>query len=300
METKKVDRINSKGLKISVIIPSFNTKEILASCLQSLGSDYEIIVVDNGSTDGSVAMLKKLQSQNPKIKTIFNQKNKGFGGANNQGIKVATGDYLLFLNSDTLVKDQAPFKMAHFLKENPKTGMVGCRLLNKDGSYQPSAGPFPSLGITFIMLFVEHWFRDLVRASFLQDKEVDWVMGAAMMTKKEVITKVGLMDEGIFMYMDEVELCYRIKKAGFKVMFYPEAEIIHLFGASSRSGRMDPILNIYRGLLYFYKKHYSPFQLFILKIMLKLKAIGALFLGFLTNNRYLKQTYVQALEITRS
>ena len=308
METKKINKVlsnktnklDSNGIKISIIIPSYNTKDLLEKCLQSLGSDYEIVVIDNGSTDDSVAMLKKLQSQNPVIKTIFNQKNKGFGGANNQGIKIATGDYLLFLNSDTLIKDKAPLRMAQFLKENPQVGVVGCRLLNKDGSSQPSAGPFPSPRITFIMLFTEHWLGDLVRSSFAKEKEVDWVMGAAMMVKKEVITKAGLMDEGIFMYMDEVEWCYRIKKAGFKVMFYPGAEITHLFGASSKSGRTDPILNIYRGLLYFYKKHYFPSQLFILKIMLKLKAVGALILGFLTNNRYLKQTYVQALEITRS
>jgi GT2 family glycosyltransferase len=300
METKKIDKINPSKLKISIIIPSYNTQELLSQCLKSLDSNSEIIVIDNGSTDGSVNMLRKLQSQNPKIKTIFNQKNKGFGGANNQGIKIATGDYLLFLNSDTLVKNQAPFKMAQFLKENPKAGMIGCRLLNKDGSWQPSAGYFPSLGITFIMLFAEHWLGDLVRSSFPKEKEVDWVMGAAMMIKKEVIAKAGLMDEGIFMYMDEVEWAYRIKKAGFKIVFYPGAEITHLFGASSKTGRQDPILNIYRGLLYFYKKHYSPSQLVILKIMLKLKAVGALILGFLTNNRYLKQTYVQALEITRS
>lgn len=303
METKKINQSSFSGKKISIIIPSFNTRELLKACLQSLKTDnpdYEIIVIDNGSTDGSKAMLQEFQSHNHKLKTIFNQKNQGFGQANNQGIKIASGDYLLFLNSDTLVKDQAPFKMVKFLEDNPQAGMVGCRLLNKDGTYQASAGPFPNLWITFIMLFAEHWLGDLVRGSFAQKKEVDWVMGAAMMVRKEVIDKAGLMDESIFMYMDEVEWCYRIKKAGFKVMFYPGAEIIHLFGASSRAGRTDPIVNIYRGLLYFYKKHYSPLSVFILKIMLKLKARGALILGFLTNNRYLKQTYVQALEITRS
>lgn len=245
-------------------------------------------------------MLKDLQAKRPEIKTIFNKKNLGFGAANNQALRQAQGEYILLLNSDTVVKDSAPLKMAEFLEKHPKVGAVGCKLLNHDGSSQPSAGLFPSLGITFIMLFFEHWFSSVARASFADNKEVDWVMGAAMMIRKEVIQKAGLMDEGIFMYMDEVEWCYRIKKAGFKVMFFPEAEIIHLFGGSSKSGRKDPILNIYRGLLYFYQKHYSPYQLFILKIMLKLKATGALILGFLTNNQYLKETYVQALEIARS
>lgn len=150
------------------------------------------------------------------------------------------------------------------------------------------------------MLFLEHWLNNLVRFSFQETKEVDWVMGAALMVRREVMEKAGWMDESIFMYMDEVEWCYRIKKAGFKVVFYPEATIIHFFGGSSKTGRQDPILNIYRGLLYFYQKHYSNWQLKILRLMLKLKARGALTLGWLTNNHYLKETYAQALKIIKN
>ena len=190
--------------------------------------------------------------------------------------------------------------MAAFLAKNPQAGVVGCRLLNPDGSYQPSAGPFPNLGIALVMLFLEHWLKDLVRKSFKKITEVDWVMGAALMVRRPVIEKAGLMDEGIFMYMDEVEWCYRIKKAGFKVFFYPQAEIVHLFGGSSKTGRQEPILNIYRGLLYFYKKHYPAWQLSILKFMLKLKAGIAWFLGKIINNSYLVKTYAQTFQITRS
>ena len=297
-----------KTVKVSIIILSWNTKELLKRCLRSIYSGYtidthrykvEIIVVDNGSTDGSVEMLKKLQTPNSVLRTIFNQRNLGFGAGNNQALRQAQGEYLLLLNSDTVVKDEAPLKMAEFLAKHPGVGVVGCKLLNPDGSFQPSAGPFPNLGVVSVMLFAEHWLGDLVRSSFAQTKEVDWVMGAALMVRREVIKKAGLMDEGIFMYMDEVEWCYRIKKSGYKVMFYPGAEITHLGGGSSKTGRKDPILNIYRGLLYFYQKHYARWQLSILKTMLKLKATGALLIGWLTNNNYLKQTYAEALKISR-
>lgn len=283
---------------ISIVILSWNTKKLLKNCLESLKDlKVEIIVVDNGSTDGSVEMLKKIQAQKTDLKTIFNQKNLGFSVANNQGIKIAKGDYLLLLNSDTVVKGQAPLEMAEFLTKHAKVGALGCRLLNIDGSPQPSAGPFPDLWVTSVMLFAEHWLGSLVRSSFSKVKEVDWVMGAALMVSREAIKKAGLMDEGLFMYMDEVEWCYRIKKAGFKVMFYPGAEVIHLGGGSSQTGRKDPILNIYRGLLYFYKKHYPAYQLSLLRTMLKLKASGALLVGYLTNNSYLKKTYVEAFKI---
>lgn len=295
MAEKKIDK------SVSIIILSWNTKKLLKNCLESLKDlNVEIIVVDNGSADGSVEMLKKLQSQNPNLRTIFNKNNLGFGAGNNQGMKMAKGDYFLLLNSDTVVKDKAPLRMAEFLAKHKEVGVLGCRLLNIDGSPQPSAGPFPNLWVTSVMLFAEHWLGDLVRSSFSKVKEVDWVMGAALMVRREVIKKAGLMDEGLFMYMDEVEWCYRIKKAGFKVMFYPGAEIIHLFGGSSKTGRRDPILNIYRGLLYFYRKHYPSWQLPILKTMLKLKAVMAFLLGKLTGNSYLKKTYAEALKITRN
>lgn len=283
-----------KEVKVTVIIPSYNTKRLLKQCLKSLNSKLEIIVVDNDSSDGSVEMVTK---EFPKVKLIKNKANLGFGAANNQGMKLAKGKYFLLLNSDTIVRDNASLKMAEFMDKHPEVGVVGCKLLNIDGTPQPSAGPFPSLGVVAVMLFAEHWLGDLVRTSFKQTKKVDWVMGAALMVRSEVVKKVGLMDEGIFMYMDEVEWCYRIKKAGHKVVFYPNARIIHLGGGSSQSGRRDPIVNIYRGLIYFYKKHYPFWQLPILKTMLKLKTRGALIVGWLTNNHGLKETYAEAFKI---
>lgn len=285
---------------ISIIILSWNTKNILKDCLQSIKKsrskwEFEIIVVDNGSTDGSAQMVEK---DFKKVILIKNKKNLGYGAGNNMGIKKASGNYLLFLNSDTLVKGKAIEEMADFLESRSEVGMVGPKLLNEDGSDQPSAGKFPGLKVSFIMLFAERFLGSkFARASYSRIKQVDWVMGASMMTRRDVIGKAGVMDEGIFMYMDEVEWCYRIKKQGFKIIFLPDPKIVHLWQKSSTSGREAPILNIYRGLIYFYKKHLPSWKLPILILMLRTKAVISIFIGVIKNNAYLKKTYAKALRI---
>jgi GT2 family glycosyltransferase len=288
-------------LKLSVIIVNYNTKTLLRQCLKSVIShqssviSYELIVVDNSSTDGSVAMVEK---EFPSVKLIKNKENLGFAKANNQAIRFAQGRNILLLNSDTVVYKGALDSMVEFLDNHPEVGVVGPKLLNEDKTAQPSAGRFPSLPVVIVMLFKEHFGGSrFVRASYDKIREVDWVMGAAMMVKKEILKKTGLLDENIFMYMEEVEWCYRIKKAGFKVYFYPQAKITHLGGASSRTGRQEPILNIYKGLVFFYEKHKSGWEEFILRILLKIKAFLAYVLGLITNNQYLKETYAQAYHL---
>lgn len=205
----------------------------------------------------------------------------------------------MLLNSDTVVDGQALRKLVDFLEKRPQVGVVGPRLLNRDGSDQPSAGSFPTLGVAAIMLFKEHFRPSVrVRTSFTETKEVDWVMGAAMLIRKKVFKKVGFLDEKIFMYMEEVEFCYRIKKMGWQVQFFPEARITHFGRGSSKTGKTDPILNIYRGLIYFYQKHRSWWELWLLKLMLKLKALLALLVGFFKRDNYLTETYGQALRIS--
>lgn len=290
-------------MKLSIIILSYNTKDLLENCLESIrkythGLEFEIIMVDNGSKDGSVEEVKKFKMQNLKLKIIENKTNLGFAGGNNVGIRKALGEYILLLNSDTFLKDNALLKMVKLLDSRPDISVLGPRLLNQDGSFQASVGRFPTLPVVFWMLFKEHFGgSEYVRLSPKERGEVDWVMGAALMARKEVFEKVGLLDEKIFMYMEEVEWCYRVKRAGFKVYFYPEAEIIHLWQRSSRTGRKDPILNIYRGLIYFYRKHKSPAELSLLRLLLKLKALGALGLGYIKNNQYLKETYGEAFKL---
>ena len=304
-------------MQLSVIIANYNAKELLKDCLESVfkytkGLDFEVIVVDNGSTDGSVEYLKTQNSklkttcpagkrarQNLKLKTILNKENLGFAKANNQGIKIAEGKYILLLNSDTLLKDNVFSKMVDFMEKHPGVSAVGPRLLNADDSKQASVGRFPTLPVVIVMLFKEHFGGSrYVRCSPDETGEVDWVMGAALMARKKIFDRIGLLDEKIFMYNEEVEWCYRVKKEKGRIFYYPSAEIIHLWQGSSKTGKKDPILNIYKGLLYFYQKHKNPIELAVLRFLLKLKAGSAYLLGALTGNNYLKETYGQAIKIS--
>jgi len=307
--------------KLSIIIVNWNTQALLKQCLDSITGEYhryhkyhkyhkqgndlslEVIIVDNGSNDDSVDVIQKsklkYQNQYLEFKIILNTENLGFGKANNQGIKVATGDYIMLLNSDTIVKAQAIELLVEYLNTHPATAVVGPKLLNADGTSQANCGHFPNLFVSFIMLFVEKLaLKEVVRYSPNTVTTVDWLMGAAVLARREVFDKIGGLDEGIFMYMEEVEWFYRVNRGGYKVEFYPKSEITHLGRGSSKSGRKDPILNIYRGLIHFYKKHYSKTSLILLLTMLKLKALLSYILGIMTNNYYLKDTYAQALKIS--
>lgn len=299
--------MEEKEIKLSIIILNWNTRELLRKCLKSLISNskflisnYEVIVVDNGSEDNSVEMLKNLKPCLPagRLKTIENGKNLGFSKGNNIGIKAASGQCIMLLNSDTIVKQGAIQKLVEFLDSHCEIDIVGPKLLNKDGTPQASCGRFPNLGVAFVMLFKEHLGgSDYVRYSPEKSGFVDWMMGAAFMARKEIFQKIGGLDEEIFMYMEEVEWFYRARKAGFKSYFLKEAEIIHLGRGSAKSGKKDPILNIYKGIIHYYKKHKSFFELIILRLMLKLKAVMALTVGYLKNDNYLKETYGEALKI---
>jgi len=298
--------MEAKKLMLSIVILSWNTKALLKQCLESLEEGCEgiggceVVVVDNGSTDGSSEMVRKYQIRNTKykIRLIENQSNLGFAKGNNIGIKQARGKYIMLLNSDTIVQKGSLKKMVDFLDQHGEISVVGPKLLNQDGTPQSSCGQFPNLWVVFIMLFKEHFGGSrTVRYSPAVSGEVDWLMGAAFVAREKVFKKVGFLDERMFMYMEEVEWFYRVRKAGLKAYFLKEAEIVHLGRGSSSSGKKEPILNIYKGLLHFYKVHKSPLELFILRLMLKVKALISLLIGDLKNDNYLKQTYGQAIKI---
>jgi GT2 family glycosyltransferase len=299
---------------LSIIIISYNTKEITRKCvetvIQSLNYAHdintEIIVVDNGSTDGSIQVLDNIKYQISNIKKtnqfkiIKNRQNLGYAKANNLAAKKAKGEYLLFLNSDIEVIEDAIPRMFNFYKQKEKVfNFLGGKLLNKNMTSQPSCGPFYSLPVIFGALFLRGDYWGLTRWSPNKVKEVDWVSGACFLTKKKFFNELGGFDENIFMYMDEIDLLYRAKKNGLKVGFYPEAKFIHL-GSASSQGRTQPILQVYRGFLYFYQKHFSDFHLKILKLMLKLKAYLSLLIGKILKNDYLIKTYEEALKITKN
>jgi len=191
----------------------------------------ETIVIDNTSSDGSPEMIKKEFSQ---VKFIANKKNQGFAKANNQGLKIAKGDYLLLLNSDTEVRPGTLQKLEEFAQNRPQAGVVGAKLLNPDGSIQPSVYHFP----TIWRAIKEYWFG--LKGSYekyapMIEKEVgvEAVTGAAMLIPRGTIEKIGYLDERYFMYFEDLDYCRRVRRAGLKVFYLPTAEILHCHGQSA-------------------------------------------------------------------
>lgn len=291
---------------ISIIIVSYNTQEITKNCIDSIKKSVrssplfiEIVVVDNASKDGSSRMLREKVTQNEQknvsFRLIVNKKNVGFGRANNQGVFETDAEYILLLNSDTIVLNQSIAKMLEFYKSRKNDiHFLGGGLFNSDHSPQPSCGPFYTLPVLFGALFLRGDYWGLTRYSPKDAQKVDWVSGACLMTKREYFTKLRGFDENIFMYFEEVDLLYRAKKEGYATWFFPEARFIHLGFASSGGARTYPIIKFYEGLMYFYNKHHSPIASFFARFLLQLKAVIVIFFGTVSGRRPLVETYEKA------
>ncbi|MBI5019628.1 glycosyltransferase family 2 protein [Candidatus Gottesmanbacteria bacterium] len=284
-------------IDVSIIIVSFNTKKLTEDCLTSTIRSlkesklrWEIIVVDNISEDGTREMLKK---KFPMVKTILNTENVGFGRGNNQGIKAAKGEYILLLNSDTVILNNAIGKLVSFGRQHPNA-FIGPKLLNPDRTPQSSCGPFFTLPVVFASLFLKGDYIGLTRWSPNRARKVDWVSGACILAPKKLFMQNLLFDEQIFMYMEEIDLLMRAKRQGYATYFYPRSLIVHLGAASSTNKRKGPVLNIYRGFIYLYKKHGTPFSLGMVRMMLKTKAILAWLVGVALGKGLLKETYEEA------
>lgn len=227
-------------MDLTVIIVNYNTKRLTAECIKSIREEgsrlkTEIIVVDNASTDGSRNLLRRIQ-KDANLRLIENKENLGFARAVNQGIKEASGKFILLLNSDTKVKKFSLGRMVKFAQERHDAGVVGARLLNPDGSIQPSCFRFP----TIINAIKEFWLGQ--RGAFgkyapkgKRPVEVDVVVGAAFLITPQARKDVGLFDERYFMYFEDIDYCRRVKKAGLKVYYLPEAEVVHYHGMSGKA-----------------------------------------------------------------
>ena len=255
-------------IDLSVVIVSWNVRDLLQRCLESIHASvassscadpgdpspkFEIIVVDNASDDASVRMVG---SRFPDARVVINQTNRGFPAANNQGITLSRGRYVLLLNPDTEVMDSALSQLITFADRHPTVGIVGPQLLNPDGSVQPSIRRFPTLKTAFIE---STWLQPMVVSLqskgvarvlsapihrmldryYMADRsedivqDVDWITGAAMFTRREAIDDVGLMDEGFFMYSEELDWCRRFQEEGWRIAYLPGAQIVHHVGKSS-------------------------------------------------------------------
>lgn len=288
------------AIDLSIIIVSFNTRKLTEDCISSASRSlkesklsYEIILVDNVSIDGTREMLKK---RFPDVKRIFNDENVGFGKGNNQGIRAASGEYILLLNSDTITLNNAIGKLVSFGRQHPNA-FIGPKLLNPDRSAQSSCGPFFSLPVVFAALFLKGDVLGLTRWSPNKARKVDWVSGACILAPKKLFLQDLLFDEKIFMYMEEIDLLMRARNKGYPTYFYPRSHIVHLGAASSTNRRKGPVLNIYRGFIYLYTKHGSRLSLATVRFMLRAKAVIAWTIGALLGKETLKETYAEAYKM---
>lgn len=248
-------------IDISIIIVSYKVKSLLIDCLQSIfqnnnGLSIEIIVVDNNSNDGSVEAVKE------KFKTVTlieNKINLGFPAANNQALKIAEGKFILLLNPDTEIKVDALLKMIQFLNENPAISLLGPKLLNSDGSFQSSYWRFPTFwNVTVELFYLNKIFNNKYYPEKKSDTpfEVDSLSGAALFFRKELLQKIGLLDETLF-WIEDIDFCYRAKQNGYKIIYFPDAEIIHHIGQSAKKDYRISLSNQVFNKIKFFGKHYS-------------------------------------------
>lgn len=234
-------------MDLSIVIVNWNTIEMLRECLQSTYDgmarspdvDFEVIVVDNASTDGSAEMVA---AEFPAAVLIRNDENRGFAAANNQGFDVAKGRLILLLNSDTIVHGEVLGASVRYIDADARIGAMGCRVLNTDGSVQLTCSQFPTLTNQFLQasglwkLKRPRWFGRYLMTDWLRDseREVEVISGCYMLVKKSLMDEVGYLDEDFFFFGEETDWCLRMRKAGWRLMFAPVGEITHHGGGSVR------------------------------------------------------------------
>lgn len=273
-------------MDLSIVIVNWNAKDYLNKCVASIYENatnlsFEIIVVDNASSDGSAEMLR---SEFPSVILIENKNNPGFGAANNQALKRCASEFVLILNPDTEVLDGAFVTMVSFMKQNEKAGAVGAKLLNANGAAQLTcARNFPTLLTEFFWLttLVRRFPKNRIVGHYLMSywdhndkREVDCLSGACIMARQDVLKKLNYFDEDYFIYGEDADLCYRIKKAGWQIWYLPEAEIIHYGGASSKSISEKAVIYDRESLYTYFKKHKGILTAICYKVMCIFIGIG--------------------------
>lgn len=255
-------------IDLSVIIVNYNTKALLKQAIDSIYNSrpeltYEVIVSDNHSKDGSVELLSEHYKD---VRLIANDENLGFAKANNIAIRHSRGRYVLLLNSDTIVVDGCLGDCINYMDTYQEIGALGCKVVLPDGKLDlacrrsfptPEVSLYRMLGLS--KLFPHHQKFGSYNLTYLDENEiseVDSIVGAFMLLRREVVEQVGLLDEDYFMYGEDIDWCYRIKQAGWKVLYYPKAKIIHYKGASGGKKNPKIIYEFYRAMHLFYKKHY--------------------------------------------
>ncbi|PIR97414.1 MAG: glycosyl transferase family 2 [Candidatus Doudnabacteria bacterium CG10_big_fil_rev_8_21_14_0_10_41_10] len=247
-------------MDLSIIIVNYNTKDLLKKCLKSVfasqaSSTFEVLVSDNASRDGSIEMVKR---EFPQVRLIENKSNLGFSKANNVALRQAQGQYFLLLNSDTEVYPDTFNLSIKRMEQDENIGILGCKVKLPDGSLDKACRRrFPNPKNSFLRLFGLKKFSDYnIEGSIDQEQEVDAVMGAFLMIRKSVVQKVGYLDEDYFMYGEDLDWCWRVKKTGYEVIYFPEAEIVHYKYGSSQAIALKVVQWAHDAMWIFYKKNY--------------------------------------------
>lgn len=261
-------------VNLSIIIVSWNVRDLLRRCLHSISvpntqyptPNTQLIVVDNASSDGSVEMLR---DEFPAVQVIANSENRGFTAANNQGLTVAQGCYLLLLNPDTEVVGDALATMVGYLEEHPEVGALGPLLRYPDGCLQSSRRRFPTLATALVeSTVVQEWWPDnrFLRRYYLADtpndvvQPVDWLVGACLLVRRKAYEQAGGLDEGFFMYSEEMDWCKRIKDAGWLIVYLPTATVIHHEGKSSEQVVAARHIHFQSSKVRYFRKYHGPLQ----------------------------------------
>lgn len=284
--TAVVDPALASPPEVSIIIVNWNTRDLLRDCLASVQREtrvgHEIIVIDNASSDGSAAMVA---SDFPSVMLIANSDNRGFAGANNQGLAVAHGQSVLLLNPDTVVLDGAIDTMLAWLAQHPDVGCVGCQVLEMPGVIEQTcfADPGPlnlvidELGLHRLARWIPYFggprYRDWDRRS---EREVDVVTGMFMLVPRAVLERIGPLDPAFFVYAEEADWCRRIRKAGWRCVFAPVAQIIHLDGGAKSTAqiRSKMYIQLQKSHLIYTKKHHGILGYWAVKVLFVLSALA--------------------------
>lgn len=278
---------------LSIIIVNYNVKAFLEQCLMAIGRarhnlDIEIFVVDNASVDGSQAMVKR---KFPSVHLIENLKNLGFSKANNQALRLAKGRYVLILNPDTLIQEDTLSILKNFLDTHPTAGAVGCKLINPDGSFQINSRrslPTPWVAFTRVIglskIFPKSTIFGRYSMTYLNpdiESEIDVLSGSLMFIRKDILDKIGYFDEDFFMYGEDIDLCYRIKKEGWQIFFTPATKAIHYKGESTKKSEFSFVSNFYSAMLIFTNKHFKGNYSIFLQAILTIGIYSRVFFAYL-------------------
>ncbi|MFO7843584.1 MAG: glycosyltransferase [Bacteroidales bacterium] len=293
-------------VKLSVIIVNYNVKHFLEQCLLSVykaleNIPSEVFVVDNNSVDGSCALVKE---RFPEVKRIENKKNYGFSYANNQAIKQASGEYILLLNPDTVVEEDTFSKCIRFMDTNPATGGLSVKMIDGKGRFLPeSKRSLPTPAVAFYKIFglsklfpTSKTFARYHLGHLKNDEinEIEILPGAFMFLRKKALEKAGLLDEAFFMYGEDIDLSYRITKAGFKNFYFPETTIIHYKGESTKKGSLNYVFVFYQAMIIFANKHFTKKNARLFSSLINTAIYFRAFLSIL--NRSFKKLFLPVLD----